>query len=379
MVMSWEGFGVGGRGDTGTLDRDEEVAAVTVAALVGVSTSTLGAWDRYHGIGPYHDLSGRQGYNRADILGVGLMPRITARGVPAGDAARVVLTMNTAQLQAQLDGMPQDDTDDASGARNSGEFVLRRVKVIVEAATNLDVAGVSDLYAETLEKYGLVTAWTDVLAPSLRRIGRHWEQGLLGVESEHLASHLLTRELTFYNRCHRADRSAPITVLLASAEGDLHSLPLQVVEAELARCGVRCIALGANVPAGALATAMTRHRPHHVLLWASLNRPGPDPTWEHLRTVEHTAHIVTAGPGWVSTAQRDPHGCPGPWWVDHATGLRQALHLLTVPGLVSHEPAPEVAQRLAADRRHRPGSAAGRPGDRAPGRPIHVVDPHPRG
>lgn len=270
------------------------------------------------------------------------MSRITARGVPALDAARVVQTLSPSQLRAQLDGAPLGNLHDAPGGCTSGGFVLSRVEVIVQAATNLDAHTLTSVYAETMEKYGLLSAWTDVFAPSLRRIGQNWKHGLLGVDSEHLASRLLSRELSLYSRRVRTCTSGHITVLLAAAEGDLHSLPLDVVEAYLAQCGVRCIHLGANVPAEALATAVDRHlpTPHHVLLWASLDRPSPDPTWEHLRTIGHTPHIITAGPGWTSPEGRDGARASVPCWVDHADGIRQALYFLTTPGLVSREAPP---------------------------------------
>lgn len=337
MVMRWaDGGRVGGRGGTGgraTSGGDGDISAAKVAERVGVKVSVLGVWDRDHGVGPSRsDEMGRQGYSRDDVLRVGLMSQLSARGVPAGDAARVVLTMNTAQLQAQLDGITQHETKDGSRARsNAANFVPERVGAIVAAATELDVDTVANLYAESLDEYGVVTAWTEILAPCLHLIGQQWEGGLLGVESEHLASDLLISELTSFCQRRRVDAMAPIKVLLASADGDLHHLPLRVVETELARYGMRCIPLGADVPASALAAAITRRRPHHVFLWASLTRPDPDPMWEHLRAAEYSPHIVTGGPGWAQPARTGHCGPPRPQWVDHATDLRQALHLLTVP------------------------------------------------
>ncbi|MFK5582380.1 MerR family transcriptional regulator [Serinicoccus sp. LYQ131] len=349
MVISWEAPVFGLRRDSASPGASNGTPAVDVAERFAVPLSTVAAWDHDHGVGPHRDVLGRRGYNRTDVLGVGVMSRFTEHGVPADEAARVVLTMSAPQLQAQLAGFAQDDSAEVAHARACPEgFVLHRVDVIVAAARDLDIDALANLYAETLDKYGLLAGWTQILAPSLSLIGTSWEHGLLGVESEHLAVDLLTSELSSYTRRHRADRSVPISVVLAGAEGDRHWLPLRVVEAQLARCGVRCVALGADVPADALAATITRHRPHHVLVWASLSRPDPDPLWQHPGISGCTTHIVTAGPGWDPTAVRAQHPGP-PRWVDNATGLRQALHFLTVPGLVGYDDPPSSGGSEVAD------------------------------
>lgn len=297
----------------------------TVADRLGIATSTLRTWDRRYGVGPSRRTAGgHRRYGEDDILRVRVMARHTARGVPAQTAARVALSMDRDQLREQVADPARVASPDAPApsADVSVGPVPDRARAITAAAAELDGVALVEFYRRTLGEHDLVTAWTMVLAPAMRLIGQQWGRGLLGVESEHLASELLISELRALVRLHRGRHARPATVILASAEEDQHYLPLLAVDAELARRGVDSHFLGSRVPADSLAEAIAQSRPEHVFLWASLARPDGDPVWERLRSGNRSLHVVTGGPGWPG---RVPVDSSDRLRVEHADDLSTAV------------------------------------------------------
>jgi hypothetical protein len=90
-----------------------------------------------------------------------------------------------------------------------------------------------------------------------------------------------------------------VRILLACADEEQHSLPIEALAAALAAAGTPCRSLGARVPVGALLAAVRRTGPRAVLVW-SHDRSTADP---HQLTVlgadgHRPALVAAAGPGW---------------------------------------------------------------------------------
>ena len=263
-----------------------------VAERLDLAPSTLRTWDRRYGIGPSQRTEGgHRRYDEVDIQRVRLMAQLTGRGVPAGTAARVATSVDAAGLASALGpgtGFPAA----GQGASNSA------VEAIVSSAAALDADGLARIYQRVTRESDLVSAWTSVLAPALRRIGERWSDGSLGVDSEHLASELLVTELRSLTRANRARVGGRREVVLASADEEQHYLPLVAIEAELSLQGIGCVFLGPRVPVEALIDLVGRASPPVVFLWASIGRPANDPLWAALSSVERPLKLVVGGPGW---------------------------------------------------------------------------------
>ncbi|GAB3082218.1 MerR family transcriptional regulator [Intrasporangium mesophilum] len=293
----------------------------TVADQVGVSTSTLRSWERRYGLGPTRRTGGgHRRYGPTDVLRVRLMARLTAQGVPARAAADAIAGMDdravVARLRAPATEMLRAAAGEASGptagaaragleehasadhaSAELGVVDAEAVESIVSAAAALDPLSLVHLYRAALRRLDFEHAWSDVLAPSLRRIGEQWAAGRLGVESEHLASDVLQAELRAVARAHRVDPAGP-PVLLVSADDEQHHLPLLALEAELARLGVSAIHLGPRVPGRSVVETARRTRARAVFLWASMARDASEPFWDLLDDVAEPTRVVVGGPGW---------------------------------------------------------------------------------
>ncbi|MFJ9690689.1 MerR family transcriptional regulator [Kitasatospora sp. NPDC101183] len=276
-----------------------------VARRLGVSPTTVRSWERRYGIGPADREPGHhRRWSPQDIAVLEAMCRLTARGVPPGEAARAAL--------AGHEDAPWPPADRQDGPRPGGSRALRvgtvrpECRGLARAAVRLDAPEVDTILREAVGALGVVDAWTEVMMPALRAVGRKWAaDGEQYVEVEHLLSWHVSGAL----RCAPTAPAAirPLRpVLLAAAPGEQHTLPLEATAAALTGRGLPFRMLGAAVPPRALLDAAHRLGPPAVVLWSQ----GPHTAdRELLRRVASGAWgprgartgpvVLAAGPGWA--------------------------------------------------------------------------------
>lgn len=113
--------------------------------------------------------------------------------------------------------------------------------------------------AQLLAERGRRGAWSRVaaiLGEALVEMGRRWEAGALSITQEHLASERLARALVRLSVTLPLDPRAP-RALLATAEGDDHTLGLALAELCLREAGWVTLWAGRGTPPGEIA-AMVR-------------------------------------------------------------------------------------------------------------------------
>jgi MerR family transcriptional regulator, light-induced transcriptional regulator len=122
-------------------------------------------------------------------------------------------------------------------------------------------------------------------------------------------------------------------VLLAAADEEQHTLPLEALAAALAEAGVPTRLLGARVPAAALADAIARTGPDVLILWSQTPSTGNPAQLRHLMTVPRPPlMIAAAGPGWPMDL---PEG------VSRLTTLPEAVDIVSAIVYPGHNPANE--------------------------------------
>ncbi len=114
------------------------------------------------------------------------------------------------------------------------------------------------------------TLHTDVIVPSLRRIGELWQDGELDVSHEQLATTITRRVLaSVYRYILGSTESTRERVLLAGVEGDEHTLELEMVRDQLAAAGYQTT-LDTDLTAEGLRDAVERQSPDVVVLGATV-------------------------------------------------------------------------------------------------------------
>jgi DNA-binding transcriptional MerR regulator len=287
-----------------------------VAQRLGVSPITVRSWERRYGIGPAHRESGHhRRWSRQDIAVLEAMCRLTARGVPPGEAARAALAERS--VAGAQDG-PRSAANSRDGERTGpgpgGSRALRMGTVrpecrgLARAAVRLDAPEVGRILREALDGLGVIDAWTEVMMPALRAAGRKWAaDGEQYVEVEHLLSWHVSSVLRGAAVAAVTARPVP-PVLLAATPVEQHTLPIEATAAALTERGLPFRMLGAAVPPRALLDAVHRIGPGAVLIWSQDHRTADrelvrrvgDLTWGG-RGSRSGATVVAAGPGWART------------------------------------------------------------------------------
>ncbi|MCB5167661.1 cobalamin B12-binding domain-containing protein [Streptomyces bambusae] len=326
--------------DTTAVRADLGVSTGTVARRLGVSPTTVRSWDQRYGIGPAVREGGRhRRWMPEDVAVLEEMCRLTALGIPpaeaaraaagapppaaAGSAAVVAAPVRAARQPGAGNGLPLGD-------------VRQECRGLARAAVRLDGPAMEALLGSVVAEHGLVTAWEEVMMPTLHAVGRKWESsGDRYVEVEHLLSwHVSTtlRRATV----GRPGAAGAAPVVLACVPAEQHTLPLEALAAGLAERGVPVRMFGAAVPAEALDAAVRRSGPVAVVLWSQARSTADRGLARHVaemafgpRGARVGPRVLLAGPGWAGRVPRGgmlrPHG------------LRDALDLLSGP-----EPGPRA-------------------------------------
>ncbi|MFE1316269.1 MerR family transcriptional regulator [Kitasatospora phosalacinea] len=303
-----------------TTGTDPGLPTGAVARLLGVSPTTVRSWERRYGIGPAHQEPGRhRRWHAEDVAALETMCRLTSRGLPPGEAARLALA-DRGRPPAAARGVPDDLPDavpdealreaaaphrpDAPPPGGDGERPTGRG--LTRAALRLDAPEVARVLDGAVRSLGVVRAWTEVMAPALRAAGRRWAaDGEQYVEVEHLLSWQVSAVLRSVALRPAVPLRPGPPVLLAAMPGEQHSLPLEAVAAGAAERGLPLRMLGAAVPARALLDAQRRIGPSAVLLWSQapqtaegrLVRLVAEAAWGQ-RGARAGSVVLAAGPGW---------------------------------------------------------------------------------
>ncbi|MFD5462851.1 MerR family transcriptional regulator [Kitasatospora sp. NPDC127059] len=309
-------------------------AGLTTGALarrLGVSPTTIRSWERRYGIGPAHRAPGRhRRWEPDDVAVLEEMCRLTARGVNPAEAARVALA-------GAAPAPPEPGTGTASGGNTLPVGTVRpECRGLARAAVRLDALEMALILRRSVDALGPVTAWTEVMTPALRAVGRKWAtEGERYVEVEHLLSWHVSAALR-----RAADRAESLpglaesppgpAALLAGMPTELHALALEALAAALAERGLPFRMFGPALPPEALLEAVRRTGPPAVLLWSQVTRTADRALVERVvRTTwgpqgARTRPVVlVAGPGW--TGPRRPPGTLRPRDLTAALDLLEGL------------------------------------------------------
>ncbi|MEU4564402.1 MerR family transcriptional regulator [Actinoplanes sp. NPDC023936] len=315
---------------------NEGLSAGAAARRLGVAVTTLRTWHQRYGLGPSrHEPGHHRRYTVEDMVRLQVMQRLTAQGVsPAEAAAWARRAPSDASLSGgspELSGASPDllgaspdfagrsphlssgstdlsgaspDVSDLSGAAPAGggqtialgPRANPAARGLARAAMRLDGPSMRYIIEAAVTGRGVILAWLHVIMPVLIGIGERYEATERFVEVEHLLSRTVTEVLAAVPRPPR-DRE-PRT-LLAAADEEQHTLPLEALAAALAEQGVPTRLLGARVPAQALLDAVNRTGPAVVVLWSQLpGTAGVDQLERILGVPKPPLILAAAGPGW---------------------------------------------------------------------------------
>ncbi len=165
---------------------------------------------------------------------------------------------------------------------------------LVAALFALEEFTAARLIERHLDHYGVLETWDSLIRPAFTAIANQQAGGERCIDVEHLLSWTV---MSCLQRIPMARSDVAETTLLACAENDSHTLPLEAVRAALSERGHTTLMLGAAVPTAAVLDAIQRRAtPITVLLWAQTERTADVAAVRALRRTR--TPVLVAGPGW---------------------------------------------------------------------------------
>ena len=131
--------------------------------------------------------------------------------------------------------------------------------------------GAIDLLAAAVRAGARVTdVQLKVVREAQREIGRLWQQNIVSIAQEHMATAIANMALAhLYDMAPHVRQNGRI-VLVACVEGELHDFPARLVADALDLAGFDVRYLGANVPTDSLVGMVEHTRPDLVALSATM-------------------------------------------------------------------------------------------------------------
>ena len=255
---------------------DRRLRIGELARLAGVSPDVLRAWERRYGfLQPERSEGGYRLYSTADGARVRAMVRHLEAGIPAGEAARLVL-------------------EEAAGEQPQGPPLQGFSAELRDALDRFDDTGAQAALDRSLGALTFEAVAREVILPYLRELGDRWERGEASVAQEHFASNVIRGRLLSLARGW--DRGAGPRTVLACAPGEQHDLGLIVFGLALRHLGWAVTYLGADTPIETVAAAARQLQPAAVVVTA-LDPGRLEPIRAPLAQLGRDHRLLLAGAG----------------------------------------------------------------------------------
>lgn len=165
--------------------------------------------------------------------------------------------------------IPVSEYNPSHGSLSARNSHLR--DAFLEAILAGDRAGAFTVASRAFEE-GIEVLYEDIVRSSLEEVGRLWEENLITVADEHLATATAQAAIaSLYPRFPWSAAPGNPTAIIACVEGERHEIGARMVADFLALDGWNDIFLGADTPADALVRKAVETNPAFVALSVSLS------------------------------------------------------------------------------------------------------------
>ncbi|WP_433294288.1 MerR family transcriptional regulator [Actinoplanes sp. CA-030573] len=253
-----------------------------LARRLGVAPTTLRTWHQRYGLGPTGHQAGRhRRYTPPDVAALTVMARLTARGMPAAEAAR----MARREVTPWPAEHPVTDQSTQSAARG-----------LARAARRLDVLSLHETLRAAVTAHGVVHTYHTLAGPAYVLIS----QGRYAETRKAVARRVLSRALSeVFAAVARPPAGSPVRTLLIAVDAGRDVAALDALAAALAEQQIASIHLGAGLSRQTLADAITRSHPAAVVLWSHARHPAmPGLLATVADSLPWRPTVITAGQGW---------------------------------------------------------------------------------
>ncbi|MBB4006073.1 MerR family transcriptional regulator [Allorhizobium taibaishanense] len=218
----------------------------------GLSKLVLHAWERRYGaIVPERTETGRRIYRHEDLLRLQLLKGCVDNGQRIGS----IIHLSNDDLQRVLLGQKR----------------LQDLGDVIAAIELMDGDGLDRMLGTRFMTLGPVEFCREVVLPLMSEIGRLWAEGKMSIASEHLVTAAIRALLSGAFKLMPAPRGAH-RMVFSTVEGELHEIGALVAAIIARDQGVHATYLGSQLPAEALAEAVTKTGSTIVCLSGAVKR-----------------------------------------------------------------------------------------------------------
>ena len=237
----------------------------------GLKADLIRAWERRYGLPrPERSEGGHRLYSQFDIETLNWLKDRQAEGLSISQAAQLWKSL------AQEGGDPLGSIE-VMGYKVSnmgpepGETIAELRQSWITACTNFDSAESENVFNQAFATHPVEMVVTEILQKGIREIGKGWYDGRVSVQQEHFASSIAERRLqTLLSLTPLPTR--PQSVLIGCPSGEVHVLPVMMIDLFLRRKGYKVIYLGADIPIDQMVATTIRVRPDLIILSAQTIR-----------------------------------------------------------------------------------------------------------
>ena len=119
-----------------------------------------------------------------------------------------------------------------------------------------------------LAHHSLDSIFETTVTPAMHQVGDLWLEGSVTVADEHMATRVVLTAIQKLRSVMALHEPNGLTAICCASEGELHELPVHLVELILESKGWNVINLGANTPLFTLQEMVSRKRPQLVCISA---------------------------------------------------------------------------------------------------------------
>ncbi len=235
----------------------------SIAELTGFSPNLLRAWERrYDLLEPARKESGHRLYTEADLMVLKSVRVLIDEGRSIGEIAlmgRDALLKSDPPRRAPRTTASVEKDLTSSGTPQAERLVHQ----IIEAALKLDVYALQGLLDEGFACLSREDVFSQVMIPSIRRLGNLWHTGQATVAHEHLVSDLFLRRLYQWLELTSRTNSGGSKAVSACLPDEQHELGALLVTYYLSKFGANVTYLG-SMPLADLEAACRDIRPRFV-------------------------------------------------------------------------------------------------------------------
>lgn len=258
----------------------------------GLSAHLIRMWERrYQALQPQRTATNRRVYTEAEIERLRQLKRLTEEGYKISELAG----LKAEQLKKLLQSLSREKNESSRLPQKNFPKIENPkfyVEKAMESIVRLESSDLECSLQAAAEVFEPLVLMEEFLSPLLQEIGERWQQGVLQIAEEHLASTVIRHFLENLQIVYPIAKEAP-RLLISSPAGQIHEFGALFVAKIAAIEGWNSLYLGANLPAEEIVRVSLRSGANMLAL--SLTYTYPD----FIQELEKLAAALPQGLPWV--------------------------------------------------------------------------------